>query len=96
MVSIADISRIKKLIKISELAKTIGLPVQTLNTKIKQKKELTVGEANSIELALKEFGIQIINKVDVKNKTNWMDELNIIEATDLPKGKINREYIYED
>lgn len=58
-VSVAELTAASQLVKVAQIAKRAGIPVQTLATKVKRGTEFSVGESHKIARALSDYGVRI-------------------------------------
>lgn len=58
-VSVARLTAASQLVKVAQVAKEAGIPVQTLAAKVKRGTELSVGEAHRIARVLSDHGVSI-------------------------------------
>lgn len=58
-VSVAELTTASQLVKVAQIAKRAGIPVQTLATKVKRGTEFSVGESHKIARALSDYGVMI-------------------------------------
>lgn len=58
-VSVAELTTASQLVKVAQIAKRAGIPVQTLAAKVKRGTELSVGESHKIARALSDYGVRI-------------------------------------
>ncbi len=58
-VSVARLSAASQLVKVAQVAKEAGIPVQTLATKVKRGTEFSVGESHRIARVLSDHGVSI-------------------------------------
>lgn len=58
-ISVAALSAVSPLVKVSKVAELAGIPVQTLATKVKRGTEFSLGEARKISQTLSEHGVTI-------------------------------------
>lgn len=83
-VSVAKLTAASSLVKLAQVAKEAGIPVQTLAAKVKRGTELNVGESHRIARVLSDHGVSIYPAASAERATAVRESASDYGGTVVP------------